>query len=608
MHSLRRTIPFTRPYRWVIFFLVITVILPVAMELIVPVMLRVVIDEGIQQGDLAAVFRGSGFMLAGAVIGAAATLGQGVCRARISQGLAYDIRNRMFAHVQAFSFANLDQMQTGQLMTRLASDVDLVRMFASSGVALLLRALLMIIGSVAMMLLTDWQLTLIMLGMLLLAAVLIRGLLRFAGPLFILVQRQLAALNTVVQENLAGVQVVRAFNRERHETERFGRVNDDYTAASVRVGRFLAVTLPALTILTNLGLVAVIWVGGLSVTGGRLTLGELISFNSYLLIGMAPLLLLGNLLTEMSRAEASAARVWEVLDKLPAIRPVDTPHRPASLMGRVAFKEVSFRYDSEFLDPEPGNDGTGNGGPPDTATPEGGRRVLRRVSFEIEPGQQVALLGATGSGKSTLVNLIPRFYDVSAGSIEIDGVDVREWDPEALRRHIGAVLQQTTLFSGTIRENIAFGRPGASLSEVVAAAKAAQAHEFISVMPEGYDSPVVERGANLSGGQKQRIAIARALLIGPAILILDDSTSAVDMVTEAEIQKELERLMGGRTSVVVAQRIQTVLGADQVIVLDDGRIAAMGTHDQLLASSPIYQEIYHSQLGNGRNVRARPSA
>lgn len=611
MNSLKRTIPFARPYRWVLFFLVITVILPVAMELIVPRMLRIVIDEGIQKKELAAVIRGSAFMLAGAVVGALATLGQGVCRARISQGLAYDMRNHMFAHIQTFSFANLDHMQTGQLMTRLASDVDLVRMFASSGLALLLRALLMIMGSVVLMLLTDWQLTLIMLALLLLAAVLIRGLLGVARPLFTLVQKELAVLNTVVQENLSGVQVVKAFVRERFEVESFGQINDDYTLASIKVGRILAVTLPALTVLTNLGLVAVIWFGGLSVTGGRFSLGELVAFNNYLLIGMAPLLLLGNILTMVSRAEASAERIWEVLDTVPSIQPVKDPHRASRLKGQVAFKEVSYRYDDGFQDQRSG-DGhfrtVVDKGAPNSSQPEGGRRVLRGISFVIEPGQRLALLGATGSGKSTLLNLIPRFYDVSRGCVEIDGVDVRQWDLEALRRGIGTVLQQTTLFSGTVRENIAYGRPQASIDDVVAAAKAAQAHAFITAMPQGYKSLVEERGANLSGGQKQRIAIARALLISPAILILDDSTSAVDVATEAEIQEAIERVMKGRTTIIVAQRIQSLLSADQIIVLDDGRVAAQGTHEQLLATSPIYQEIYHSQLGNGRIGHATAGA
>jgi len=328
----------------------------------------------------------------------------------------------------------------------------------------------------------------------------------------------------------------------------------------------------------------------LSVLGGRMSVGALIAFNNYLLIGMAPLLLLSNILTLVSRADASAERIWEVLDMVPEIKVADLPYKADTLQGSVDFEAVSFRYS-----------GSGNGrqnglSAPSKAT---GRKVLDDINLSIAPGQRVAILGATGSGKSTLVSLIPRFYDVADGSVKLDGVEVRDWGLEDLRSKIGLVLQQTTLFSGTVRENIAFGDPDASLDQVVAAAKVAQAHEFIMAMPSGYDSLVEERGANLSGGQKQRIAIARALLIAPRILILDDSTSAVDMETEAEIQHALARRKTGCTTIIIAQRISSVLSADQIIVLEDGHIAAQGTHRDLLESSPIYQEIYDSQLGNG---------
>jgi ATP-binding cassette subfamily B multidrug efflux pump len=596
MNALRRTGPFVRPYRLIAILLVVTTILPVAMELLVPRALRHVIDEGIVPGEMEAVISGSAVMLGAAVAGALATLGQGVFRARLSQGLAYDIRNVLFAHIQTFSFANLDHMQTGQLITRLSSDIDLVRMFVSTGLALLLRALLMVTGSCLLMLTIDRQLTLIMLVLLLLAGLFISALLRRVRPLFTLVQGHLAAINTVVQENLAGMQVVKAFVRERFESDQFQGYNDKYMLENIRVGRLTAVALPALTILTNLGLVAAVWLGGLSTIEGRLSAGELVAFINYLLIGMAPLLLLSNILTMVSQAEASAERVWEILDTQPAIREVGTPHKAGRLRGEVTFSGVSFGYDRAAAQ-QPSSNSRGDPGP-DPAT---GDHVLSNISFTAAPGQRVALLGATGSGKSTLVNLIPRFYDVTAGQILVDGVDVRGWELETLRRHIGVVLQQTTLFSGTIRENIAYGRPGAKIDEIIAASRAAQAHEFIMALPDGYDSPVVERGANLSGGQKQRIAIARALLIDPAILVLDDSTSAVDLETEAKIQAALDRLIHNRTTFIIAQRISSVMAADQIIILDHGRVAARGTHWQLLESSPIYREIYQSQLGEERS-------
>jgi ATP-binding cassette subfamily B protein len=487
-------------------------------------------------------------------------------------------------------------------MTRLSSDVDMVRGFTSNGLSLLLRALLMLGGSVVMMFLIDVRLALLTLGALPLAGALIWGLMTLARPLFVEVQERLAALNTAVQENLAGVQVVKAFVRERYEIDRFLRTNDEYSEQNIRVGRLIATALPLLTLLTNLGMVSVVWFGGGDVIGGRLTLGELVAFNSYLMIGMAPLMMLGNILPMVSRAEASAGRFWEVLDTRPAVRVAPEPYIAAVLHGRVTFEGVTFHYD-----------GAGDRQPREAATTPshtaatayaGGRNVLDGITIHVEPGQRVALLGATGAGKSSLVHLIPRFYDVDRGTIRIDGVDVRDWDPDVLRKRIGVVLQQTTLFGGTVRENIAYGRPGASLDEVIVAAKAAQAHEFIAAMPGGYDSLVEERGANLSGGQKQRIAIARALLIAPCILILDDSTSAVDIETEARIQAALDEVLAGTTTFLIAQRVSSVLTADQILVLDHGQIAARGTHATLLESSPIYQEIYRSQMGDGEGAVA----
>jgi ATP-binding cassette subfamily B protein len=590
MSSLQRIAPFVKPYAWVAILLAITVVLTVVTTLIVPRALSYVIDQGIEHSDMVVIVQGSVLMLAAAFVGALATLGQGVLRAQLSQGLAYDMRNAMFTHIQTFSFANLDYMQTGQLITRLSSDVDQVRLFVSTGLALLLRSGLMVMGSVVMMFVIDWQLALIMLVLLPLAALLIWGTLRLAQPLFTVVQQKLAALNTIVQENLAGVQVVKAFVRERFEIDRFQDYSDDYMEENIKVGRLMSVALPLLTVLTNLGIVAVIWFGGLSVISGRLSLGELVAFNSYLMIGMTPLLLLGNVLTMVSRAEASAKRVWEVTDTKPVIQVAESPHQAELLQGKVSFDGVSFHYNQA---------GNSRDNRQNSTSGLGGENVLDGVSFTVDPGQRIALLGATGSGKTTLVNLIPRFYDVTSGNIQIDGVNVRDWELDGLRSHIGTVLQRTTLFSGTVRENIAFGRPEATLDEVITAAKAAQAHDFILKMPYGYESPVEERGANLSGGQKQRIAIARALLISPRILILDDSTSAVDMETEAKIQQALDTLMQDRTTFIVAQRINSVLNANKIIVLDRGRIAAQGTHQQLLESSPIYQEIYQSQLGNG---------
>ena len=616
MRGLARVIRYVGPYKWMAVLGLVTTILPVLMELVTPRMVQFIIDQGIRAGDMVAVWQGSGVMLLAALGGAATTIGQGIARAQISQGIAFDLRNDMFRHIQRFSFANLDRMQTGQLMTRVSSDVDVARMFLSAGLALLLRTVLMVIGSLAMMLIIDWQLSLVMVAMLVLSGTVIFWLLRVVGPLFSIVQQKLGRLNTQVQENLAGVHVVKAFVREQHEIDLFNVQNQEYMEQNIKVGRYLAVVMPVLLVLTNVGATLAIWRGGLDVIGGRLTIGELVAFSNYMLIGMSPLLLLSNILSMISRAEASAKRIMEVQDTEPAIQAPLSPIVAKEPEGEITFENVSFHYSGSRIGVAPGSSVNGGedaltrGSMSDGSSANGqvtqrsgngrngavGEEVLDGIHLRAAPGQKVALMGSTGSGKSTLVNLIPRFYDAVNGEIRLDGVDVRDWEPTQLRKHIGVVLQQTTLFAGTVRENISYGRPDASMEEVISAAEAAQAHSFIMRMPSGYESMVEARGANLSGGQKQRIAIARALLTKPAVLILDDSTSAIDLDTELRLQEALKEKLDGTTTFLVAQRISSVVDADMILVLDNGKIAAQGTHEELLASSGIYQEIYYSQF------------
>ena len=616
MRGLARVIRYVGPYKWMAVLGLVTTILPVLMELVTPRMVQFIIDQGIRAGDMVAVWQGSGVMLLAALGGAATTIGQGIARAQISQGIAFDLRNDMFRHIQRFSFANLDRMQTGQLMTRVSSDVDVARMFLSAGLALLLRTVLMVIGSLAMMLIIDWQLSLVMVAMLALSGAVIFWLLRVVGPLFSIVQQKLGRLNTQVQENLAGVHVVKAFVREQHEIDLFNVQNQEYMEQNIKVGRYLAVVMPVLLVLTNVGATLAIWRGGLDVIGGRLTIGELVAFSNYMLIGMSPLLLLSNILSMISRAEASAKRIMEVQDTEPAIQAPLSPIVAKEPEGEITFENVSFHYSGSRIGVAPGSSVNGGedaltrGSMSDGSSANGqgtqrsgngrnravGEEVLDGIHLRAAPGQKVALMGSTGSGKSTLVNLIPRFYDAVNGEIRLDGIDVRDWEPTQLRKHIGVVLQQTTLFAGTVRENISYGRPDASMEEVVSASEAAQAHSFIMRMPEGYESSVEARGANLSGGQKQRIAIARALLTKPAVLILDDSTSAIDLDTELRLQEALKEKLDGTTTFLVAQRISSVVDADMILVLDNGKIAAQGTHEELLASSGIYQEIYYSQF------------
>ena len=588
MQALLRVLRFMRPYRRLALAGLALLIATIGTELAVPRLTEYVIDKGITPKDIATILRGSLTMIGVALFGALFAVLMAVFLARISQGMAFDLRNTLFEHIQRLSFGNLDRLQTGQLMSRLSSDVDMVRLFASMGLMMMARAVLMMIGSLVLLFAIDWQLALIMLVLMPAAIVLFWLFAKKARPMFKAVQQKLADLNTIVQENLAGVEVVKAFVRAKYEIERFEERNVDYMQNHIKVGRLLALAFPLILLLANLGTLAVIWLGGVQVIEGQLSVGELVAFNTYVLTTMFPMMMLGMVIGMLSGAVASAERVLEILDTEPLITEAPTGGTHVPVAGRVAFENVTFHYD-----------GTGDDDP---CTEE----VLRGISFNVEPGQTIALLGATGSGKSTVVNLIPRFYDVTEGRVLIDGMDVRDMTLGSLRSQIGIVLQETTLFTGTVRENIAYGRPDATEEEIVAAAKAAQAHEFIMQMPDGYNSMIEERGANLSGGQKQRLAIARALLINPRILILDDSTSSVDMETEFLIQEALDDLMGNRTSFIIAQRISSVLKADQIMVLDRGQIVACGTHQELMQSSPIYQEIYNSQLNGDRVREAAP--
>jgi ATP-binding cassette subfamily B protein len=489
-----------------------------------------------------------------------------------SQGVAFDFRNDLFARIQRLSFSYHDRNRTGQLMVRATDDVEKVRIFIGQGLLLAVQAILLLSGTLILLTLTNWRLMLVILPVLPIAMVLFIVFGTISQPLFQKVQVKLSALNTILQENLAGIKVVKAFAREPSEGRRFDAAAEDLMKQQVTVARIFSFLFPVIFLVAQLGQAAIVYFGGRQIIADTLTIGEWQKFSLYLVYVFFPLGQLGFIITQMSQASASATRVFEILDAKSDV--VDKPGAVVMppVRGEVSFNNVSFRY---FGSTDP---------------------VLSGLSFTATPGQTIAILGATGSGKSSIINLIPRFYDVTDGSIAIDGYDVRDVQLESLRRQIGIVLQETNLFTGTIRENIAFGKPEASDDEVIAAAQAAAAHDFISSFPDGYATNVGERGATLSGGQKQRIAIARALLLNPAILILDDSTSSVDVATEVAIQHALDRLMKGRTSFVIAQRISTVLNADQILVLEKGRIAASGRHAELMETSPIYAEIYQSQL------------
>lgn len=576
MKSVYQLAKFLKPYwHWAI-LAPLLMILEVAMDLMQPKMIERIVDQGIARLDMGVVVNTGLLMVGFALIGAVGGVGCTVFSMLASQGFGTDLRSTLFRKIQSLSFGNLDDLETGQLITRLTNDVTQVQEAVAMLLRIMVRAPMMLIGSLLMAVLTSPRLALILvvLGPLVLAVV--AWVINKAYPMFSKVQRRLDDLNTVMQENLAGVRVVKAFVRAEREIGRFGTVNDGLMGQTVRAARLVAVTMPAVMLALNVGIVSAIWFGGMQVTYGGMQAGQLIAFINYLMRTLMSVMFVSMLVMRFARAQASAERIQEALDRKPEIRNQPDALATFAPQGRVAFENVTFSYD-------------GDGHAP----------VLKGISFVAEPGQTVAILGATGSGKSSLIHLIPRFYDVTDGRITVDGVDVRQVDKAALRRNIGIALQESVLFTGTIRDNIRYGRPDATDEEVVAAAVAAQAHNFISEFADGYDTMLGQRGVNLSGGQKQRVAIARALLVQPAVLILDDSTSSVDVETETKIQEALEGLMRNRTSFVIAQRISTVLNADTILVLDDGQIAAEGTHRELIASSPIYQEIYESQLGNG---------
>ena len=532
--------------------------------------------NNIKPKDLDVVTQTGLLMVGLAFIGAIGGVGCTIFAMLASQGFGTDLRGALFRKVQSLSFGNLDELETGQIITRLTNDITQVQEVVAMILRIMVRAPLMMLGSLVMAILTSPRLALMFLGLFPLVLLLLAFVVRRAYPLFTKVQSRLDDLNTVMQENLAGVRVVKAFVRAAHEITRFRVANDNLMDQTIRAVRAVALAFPGITLIVNLGIAAALWFGGVQVTVGEMQVGELIAFVNYLTRALMSMMFVSMLVMRLARAQASVVRIEEVMQSTPKVRNHPSVYPDFESRGQVAFDNVTFSYDRDGHDP-----------------------VLRNISFHAEPGQTVALLGATGSGKSSLVHLVPRFYDVSAGQVKVDSVDVREVDIAHLRKNISIALQDPVLFSGTIRENICFGRPEASDEEVVVFAKAAQAHDFITSFPDGYDTILGQRGVNLSGGQKQRLAIARALITRPDILILDDSTSSVDVETESRIETALDDLIKDTTRFVIAQRISTVLTADKILVLDDGQVVAEGSHEELLESSPIYQEIYQSQLGDG---------
>jgi len=576
MSDLRRVLGFISPYKKQVILATIFLGLVVITDLSIPRLIQVIIDEGVARQDMDLILRTSLLMIGASILSAALSIANTIFSVRTSRSFEADLREAVFKKIQTYSFGNLDDLNTGQLLTRLTSDLTQVQMVISVGLRMFTRAPLMFLGSFGIMFATNPDLATVILALLPVTFLLVTFFVRIVRPLFTQVQERLDYMNQVLQENLSGIRVVKAFVRSDHENGRFERANTDLYDTSLRMTQYISVFFPIVMALMNMGTVAIIYFGGLQVFAGTTSVGQIMAFTNYLFSTMFPVLMLSMMAGQISAASASATRIMEVLDAEPEVKDSPDAIELDEIQGRVAFEKVTFSYRDDGGDP-----------------------VLTDISFTAEPGEKVALLGQTGSGKSSLINLIPRFYDTSEGRVTVDGVDVRDIKMSSLRGRMGISLQEAILFSGTIRDNIRYGDPDASDEELIEAAKTAQAHEFIMSFPEGYDAMVGQRGVNLSGGQKQRIAIARALLVKPKILILDDSTSAVDVETEAEIENALESLMDDTTSFIVAQRISTVLKADKILVLDDGRIAAEGSHEELMETSPLYREIYDSQLGDG---------
>lgn len=556
-------------------------VIAVGINLMVPLLTQRVIDDGIAVDNGSTVASLSLLMILLIVAGMAAGAASSAIAIRFAHNTVTDLRRDVFGRTQSFSFGNLDQMASGEILTRLTSDISKLTTFLGMTASFLTQLPIMLVGALLAIVAIDASLIVIVLVMLPVIGLSLWIVISRSTFLYDLVQSRIDRLNTVLQEGIHGIEVIKAFVRQDHEQERFDEAADELAADAIRVNQLVASLFPTLILISSLGIAAVLWMGGGNVIDGALTRGELVAFISYMSLVSMPLMMFSFIQPLMSAAGASMVRIDELLGQEPEIVHDASARDLAEVAdpGTVEFRGVTFRY-----------------GGADAGTDEDRGVALHAVNLRIESGTTVAILGATGSGKSTLVQLIPRFYDATEGTVLVGGVDVRELTRSSLRRNVAIALQQPQLFSGTVMENLRFGRPEATDDEAITAARAAQAHEFVSAMPEGYQSRITESGSNLSGGQRQRLAIARTLVADPRILILDDSTSAVDLETEAHIQKALEA-WADRTVIIVAQRISTALGADLIVVMDEGCVVGYGTHAELMERSQIYREILQSQLG-----------
>lgn len=577
MPSLIRLLSYLKPYWKQTLLAYLCLATTMGLGLVIPWLIKEVLDRGLAARDQQFLIVAALSIVGIYALNAVFSFGLQYLREWISQRVAYDVRNQLYDHVQRLSFAYHDTAQTGQFMSRATSDVEAVRAYTGPGLMDLTQSMLLLLAVTIILFTVNVRLAIItMIPSLLIFIITVRfG--RLIRPVHMRIQQHFSRMSTTLQENLSGVRVVKAFAREEHEIEKYRQDNWKLLDENMRSVRMWSFDFPMMRFLTAVSTALLLWFGGQDVLAGSLSIGAIVAFNSYLVMLSWPLRRLGWVVNLLARASASGERIFEIVDARSAVVEKPAATDLPRLQGHVRFEHVTFSY--------------------------GGKPVLRDVDIDAQPGQVIALLGLTGSGKTTVVNLIPRFYDVGMGRILVDGHEVRAVSLASLRRQIGVVLQENFLFSASVRDNIAFGRPDATMDDVVAAAKAAHAHDFIEDLPFGYETRVGERGITLSGGQKQRVAIARALLMDPRILILDDSTSSVDTETEHLIQQALMRLMEGRTTFVIAQRLTTILRADQILVLQDGVVVQRGRHHELLQQGGLYKRIYDLQLSDQERAR-----
>lgn len=564
---------FLRPYRRQVLLIIGLVLFQTLTELLLPTLMASIVDDGVVPGDTAHIWRVGGQMLLVAGFGVAAAIAGTYLAARTSNAFGRDVRRQVFRQVSSFSMPELSRLGTATLITRTTNDVTQVQQVVFLMLRMMISAPLMAVGGVIMAVSKDRTLSLVIVAVVPLLVLTIAVISARAMPMFRALQEKIDGLNRIVRELLMGVRVVRAFNRTDYEYQRFTAANRDLTETAIRVFRLMGATMPLMMVLLNMTTVAIMWFGGLRVETGHLQVGDLMAFIQYVLLIMFSLLMVSMILVILPRAAVAAGRVMEVLETVPSIKDAPDARPVPERRGVVEFRHVTFQY------------------------PGAEQPALRDISFRAEPGKTTAIIGGTGSGKSTLANLLIRFYDATEGQVLVDGVDVREQPQADLRSAIGYVPQRATLFSGTIADNIRYGKPDASLEEVERAADIAQALEFIRAMPDGLDTVLDQGGTNLSGGQRQRLTIARAVVRRPRIYVFDDCFSALDFTTDAAVRAALRRETRDATVIIVAQRVSTIMHADQIIVLDEGRAVGIGTHQDLLRTCPVYREIVVSQLG-----------